>query len=68
MTHAGKLDVARLVAIDTHVHLESEAAGGTAADAAATKYFGADGVARDPDRRLLSRATWRAWSSRLTSG
>jgi predicted TIM-barrel fold metal-dependent hydrolase len=49
MTHAGKFDVARLVAIDTHVHLESEAAAGTAADAAATKYFGADGVARDPD-------------------
>jgi len=42
------LDPARLVAIDTHVHLESEAAGGTAADAAARKYFGADSVPRDP--------------------
>jgi predicted TIM-barrel fold metal-dependent hydrolase len=48
MTSAAKLDVTRLVAIDTHVHLESEAAGSTAADAAAKKYFGADGVARDP--------------------
>ena len=49
MTSAAKLDVTRLVAFDTHVHLESEAAGSTAADAAAKKYFGADGVARDPD-------------------
>jgi hypothetical protein len=49
MTQAGKLDVARLVAIDTHVHLESEAAGSTAADAAAKRYFGVEGVARDPD-------------------
>jgi len=49
MTSAAKLDVTRLVAIDTHVHLESEAAGSTAADAAAKKYFGADAVARDPD-------------------
>jgi predicted TIM-barrel fold metal-dependent hydrolase len=42
------IDPAQLVAIDTHVHLESEAASGTAADAAAKKYFGDQGVARDP--------------------
>jgi hypothetical protein len=42
------LNPAQLVAIDTHVHLESEAAGGTLADAAARKYFGGDSVPRDP--------------------
>jgi uncharacterized protein len=48
MTESGQLNVARLVAIDTHVHLESERAEATAADAAAKKYFRAEGVARDP--------------------
>jgi predicted TIM-barrel fold metal-dependent hydrolase len=48
MTRGSALDLSRLVAIDTHVHLESEAAGNTAADLAARQYFGADGVARDP--------------------
>src|SRR5580765_5746306 len=48
MNHTSALDPARLVAIDTHVHLESEGAGGTETDAAARKYFGADGVPRDP--------------------
>lgn len=48
MTGSDTLDVARLVAIDTHVHLESPAAATTEADAAARKYFGAEGVARDP--------------------
>jgi predicted TIM-barrel fold metal-dependent hydrolase len=49
MTKPGMLDPTRLVAIDTHVHLESEAAGTTATDAAARQYFGADSVARDPE-------------------
>jgi uncharacterized protein len=48
MTQTQGLDVARLVAIDTHVHLESESAGQTETDAAARKYFGAEGVGRDP--------------------
>jgi predicted TIM-barrel fold metal-dependent hydrolase len=48
MNHTSALDPARLVAIDTHVHLESEDAGSTETDAAARKYFGADGVPRDP--------------------
>src|SRR6476469_10639569 len=48
MTEFGRLDTAHLVAIDTHVHLESERAEATAADAAAKKYFHAEGVARDP--------------------
>src|ERR1700685_3427239 len=38
-------DTAALVAIDTHVHIESEAEG-NAADEAARKYFGDTGVAR----------------------
>src|ERR1700691_1013329 len=38
-------DTANLVAIDTHVHIESEAEG-NAADQAARKYFGDQGVAR----------------------
>ena len=38
-------DTASLVAIDTHVHIESEAEG-NAADQAARKYFGDTGVAR----------------------
>jgi predicted TIM-barrel fold metal-dependent hydrolase len=42
------MDVAKLVAIDTHVHLESSGAAGTNADAAARKYFGDSGVPRDP--------------------
>src|SRR4029453_2456639 len=49
MTQPGVLDPTRLVAIDTHVHLESEAAGSTATDAAARQYFGADSVPRDPE-------------------
>jgi len=48
MTQTQGLDVARLVAIDTHVHLESESAGQTETDAAARTYFGAEGVGRDP--------------------
>jgi predicted TIM-barrel fold metal-dependent hydrolase len=42
------IDVAGLTAIDTHVHLESAAALGSATDVAARKYFGDTGVARDP--------------------
>jgi uncharacterized protein len=42
------MDVAKLVAIDTHVHLESSGAAETHADAAARKYFGDSGVSRDP--------------------
>src|SRR4029079_10733654 len=48
MTKTGNLNTARLIAIDTHVHLESESAAQTATDAAARKYFGAEGVGRDP--------------------
>src|SRR4029078_11399221 len=48
MTKTENLNTARLIAIDTHVHLESESAGHTATDAAARKYFGAEGVGRDP--------------------
>src|SRR5580658_2213913 len=39
------MNTAELVAIDTHVHIESEAVG-NAADEAAKKYFGDTGVAR----------------------
>ena len=38
-------DTGNLIAIDTHVHIESEAEG-NAADQAARKYFGDTGVAR----------------------
>jgi predicted TIM-barrel fold metal-dependent hydrolase len=38
-----------MAAIDVHVHLESDAATGTEADAAARKYFGDAGVPRDPE-------------------
>jgi len=48
MTQYDKLDAARLVAIDTHVHLESDSAADTATDAAARKYFGGESVGRDP--------------------
>ena len=48
MTQYDKLDAARLVAIDTHVHLESDSAADTATDAAARKYFGSESVGRDP--------------------
>jgi len=47
MTQYDKLDAARLVAIDTHVHLESDSAADTATDAAARKYFGGESVGRD---------------------
>ena len=46
MTSQPGLKAADLVAIDVHVHLEAPA-GGTAADAAATKYFGDSGAGRD---------------------
>src|SRR5271157_1419272 len=39
------MNAAELIAIDTHVHIESEATG-NAADEAAQKYFGNTGVAR----------------------
>jgi predicted TIM-barrel fold metal-dependent hydrolase len=42
------MDVGKLVAIDTHVHLESRGAAETQTDAAARKYFGDSGVPRDP--------------------
>jgi predicted TIM-barrel fold metal-dependent hydrolase len=42
------IDVGKLVAIDTHVHLESSGAADTQTDAAARKYFGDSGVPRDP--------------------
>lgn len=41
-----KIDVAALTAIDVHVHLEAPKTG-NAADAAAAKYFGESGAARD---------------------
>jgi predicted TIM-barrel fold metal-dependent hydrolase len=47
MTLRTGLDPSTLVAIDTHVHLESAAAEKTEADAAARKYFGDSGVGRD---------------------
>jgi hypothetical protein len=40
------IDVSRLTAIDVHVHLEAPK-GTSAADAAATRYFGDSGAARD---------------------
>jgi hypothetical protein len=43
-----QIKAGELIAIDTHVHLEAAAATGTEADAAARKYFGDTGVARDP--------------------
>ncbi len=42
-----RINAADLVAIDTHVHLESVAAAGTETDLAAKKYFGDTGVPRD---------------------
>lgn len=42
-----RINPADLVAIDTHVHLESVAAAGTETDLAAKKYFGDTGVPRD---------------------
>src|SRR3954464_9308833 len=45
MSNQKSFDAASLVAIDTHVHVESEAEG-NAADQAARKYFGDTGVAR----------------------
>jgi uncharacterized protein len=42
-------DVSQLTAIDTHVHLESPEAPGSAVDADAKKYFGDSGAPRDPD-------------------
>src|ERR1700761_708112 len=47
MNNLPGFDLASLVAIDTHVHIESEAAD-NAADQAARKYFGDSGVARSP--------------------
>lgn len=46
MTTPNRIDAAALSAIDVHVHLEAPA-GGTATDAAATKYFGESGAERD---------------------
>ena len=44
MANRTRFDLANLVAIDTHVHIESESTG-NAADAAARQYFGNAGVA-----------------------
>src|SRR5271157_3594897 len=41
------MNAAELIAIDTHVHIESEATG-NAADEAAQKYFGNSGASRSP--------------------
>lgn len=50
MTDAGiRIDPARIAAIDVHVHLESAAASGSEADSAARKYFGDNGVPREPE-------------------
>jgi len=54
MTQSARLDAARLVAIDTHVHLESESAGHTATDAAARKYFS---VQAKVTRHVVTRST-----------
>src|SRR5580692_9433962 len=41
------MNASELIAIDTHVHIESEATG-NAADEAAKKYFGNSGASRSP--------------------
>jgi uncharacterized protein len=46
MDNSKKMDAARLVAIDTHVHIEPDAKD-NAADEAARKYFGETGAPRD---------------------
>ena len=46
MTTTSAIDPARLTAIDVHVHLEAPK-GSSAADAAASKYFGDSGAERD---------------------
>jgi predicted TIM-barrel fold metal-dependent hydrolase len=43
------LDLSKIVAVDTHVHLESAAATGTDADIAARNYFGESQAPRDPE-------------------
>src|ERR1700744_6108261 len=48
MSNRTGFDIADLVAIDTHVHIESEVED-NAADRAARKYFGDSGVARSPN-------------------
>src|SRR5450631_1089667 len=48
MNSSSRIDVESLVAFDVHVHLEHTDEG-SAADAAAKKYFGESGAARDPD-------------------
>ena len=64
-----QIDVARLAAIDVHVHLE---AGGTSeAETAARQYFGESGAPARSSRRsptTTARATWPSSSSRSTSG
>ena len=46
-------DIGNLIAIDTHVHIESEVEGNAAAEAA-KKYFGESGVAPGRSRRALA--------------
>ncbi len=46
MNSSSRIDVESLVAFDVHVHMEHTGEG-TAADAAAKKYFGESGAARD---------------------
>ncbi len=41
------MNIADLIAIDTHVHLETEVSG-NAANEAAQKYFGKSGAGRSP--------------------
>ena len=48
MNSSSRIDAQSLVAFDVHVHMEHTDAG-SAADAAAKKYFGESGAARDPD-------------------
>jgi len=48
MTNQTEMDASRLVAIDTHVHIEPDAAGNDA-DQAARKYFGETGAPRDAE-------------------
>jgi uncharacterized protein len=47
VTQPLRIDIGRMVAIDTHVHLESAAAAGSETDVAARRYFGDTGVGRD---------------------
>ena len=58
MPNNSKMDPNRLVAIDTHVHIESEVADNAAGDAA-RKYFGNAGV--EYSRKALADKLFKVW-------